>query len=86
MVLKTLIDKDTEKNVGTYYFPKKAPGLSDPLILEEYLSGDNFSYLKRETIRFIYKDICDKDIDKIIKKEKPSVDVGFNIQSISYTF
>ena len=83
MVLKTLIDKDTEKNVGTYYFPKTAPGLSDPLTLEEYLSDDNFAYLKRETIRFIYKDICDKDIDKIIKKEKTSVDVGFNIQSIS---
>ena len=71
MVLKVLIDENSTKDVGTYYFPKKGPGLSDKYKLEEYLSESPFSYLKQETIKFIYKDICDEDVEQMLDGKKP---------------
>ena len=71
MVLQVLVDKNSPEKVGTYHFPKKAPGNSDQYKLEEYLSESQFSYLNQETIRFIYKNISDKDVEKVLRKEKP---------------
>ena len=66
MVLLTFSDKDNLKDIGTYYFPKKGPGFSDEYELEEYLSQDHFTYLKQQTIRFIYKDISNEDVGQIL--------------------
>ena len=66
MVLLTYSDRDTLKDVGTCYFPKKGPGFAEEYELEEYLAQEHFTYLKQKTLRFIYKDISDGDADKIL--------------------
>ena len=67
MVLLTLIDKDNLTDIGSCYFPKKGPGFSDEYELEEYLSQDQFMYLKQQSIRFIYKDVSDEDVNNILE-------------------
>ena len=56
MVLLTLVDKENTQRVGSYHFPKKGPGNAEEYLLEEYLNESQFSYLKNETIKFIYGD------------------------------
>ena len=67
MVLLTLIDKNNFTDIGSCYFPKKGPGFSDEYELEEYLSQDQFMYLKQESVRFIYKDVSDEDVNNILE-------------------
>ena len=79
MVLLTYSDRDTLKDVGTCYFPKKGPGFAEEYELEEYLAQEHFTYLKQQTLRFIYKDISDGDADKIlhgIKADNTEVNIN----------